>query len=170
MSEKATEAALNTTPSSSDEPPPPYHASAPVNPGFCELAFRERQDNSVPNGGMTAAEYFVPCKGCGFVCGDEIPQIYKQGWLDWIDPSVNFRWESHVAVEKKEGEARKEMFGCWICWEYEQKWVEPMGVSQWYKHIRRHFFVEGYRICKAKTGAMQRRRNCELKHCPKIHS
>jgi len=170
MAEKAIEAALNVTPSSSDEPPPPYHASAPTNPGFCELAFRERQDNSVPGGGMSAAEYFFPCKSCGFVCGDEIPAVYKQGWLDWVDPSVNFRWESHVAVEKKEGEAKREMLSCWICWEYEQKWTEPMRVQEWYKHLRKHFFVEGYRICKAKSGAMQRRRNCDLKHCPKIHS
>lgn len=170
MAEKTTEATLNVAPSFDEPPPPPYHESAPTNPGFCELAFRERHENTIPKGGMTAAEYFLPCKACGFVCGDEIPQIYKQGWLDWTDPSVNFRWESHVCVEKKEGEPRKEMFSCWICWEFEQKWVEPMGVFQWYKHIRRHFFVEGYRICKGKTGAMRRRRNCELKSCPKIHS
>lgn len=169
MADKAVEAALNATPST-DEPPPPYADSAPTNPGFCELAFRERQENSVPKGGMPAAEYFEPCKTCGFVCGDEIPNVYKQGWLDWVDPSVNFRWESHVAVEKKEGERRQEMLGCWICWEYDQKWIDPMRVQDWYKHMRRHFFVEGYRICRAKTGAMQRRRNCELKHCPKIHS
>jgi len=119
---------------------------------------------------MSAADYFKPCQACGFVCGDEIPAVYKTGWLDWVDPSVNFRWESHVAREKKEGESRREMLSCWICWEYDNKWVEPMGVNEWYKHMRRHFFVEGYRMCKGKTGAMQRRRNCELKNCPKMHS
>lgn len=123
---------------------------------------------------MPSAQYFAPCKACSFVCGDEIPPVYRTGWLDWIDPSVNFRWESHVAVDKAENdgeaEGRGELLGCWICWEYEQTWVKPMVPEEWYKHMRRHFFVEGYRICKGKTGAMQRRRNCEVGHCPKIHS
>jgi hypothetical protein len=127
---------------------------------------------------MSSGQYFTPCKACSFVCGDEIPAVYKQGWLDWIDPSVNFRWESHVAAPRGEkggsgpgvGDVGGELLGCWICWEFEQKWMEPMGPAEWYKHLRRHFFVEGYRICKGRTGAMQRRRNCEVGHCPKIHS
>ncbi|CZS93018.1 uncharacterized protein RAG0_03500 [Rhynchosporium agropyri] len=168
-------AALCAKPSTSDEPPPPYDPSIlPPNPGFCELAFRERLDNRIPGGGMSSAQYFAPCKSCGIVCGDEIPPVYKNGWLDWIDPSVNFRWESHVAIKKGEKddieERRRELLGCWICWEYEQVWREPMEVQEWYKHMRRHFFVEGYRICTGKTGAMQRRRNCRLGSCPKIHS
>ncbi|KAI9049660.1 hypothetical protein LZ554_006685 [Drepanopeziza brunnea f. sp. 'monogermtubi'] len=182
---KAAEAAADITTTSAstlEEPPPPYMAStlAP-NPGFCELAFRERHDNKIAGGGMLAVQYFAPCKACGFQCGDEIPAVYKQGWLDWIDPSVNFRWESHVAVGaagelkkdhgNEDGNGTPEMLGCWICWEYEHVWKEPMVVEEWYKHMRRHFFVEGYRICKGKTGAMQRRRNCEVVgHCPKIHS
>ncbi|KAG4436196.1 hypothetical protein IFR05_008324 [Cadophora sp. M221] len=171
----AISATLAAAPSTSDEPPPPYDTSSlPPNPGFCELAFRERLDNRIPGGGMPSAQYFEPCKACSFVCGDEIPPVYKQGWLDWIDPSVNFRWESHVATNKGEkdipAEGERELLGCWICWEYEQKWVEPMESKDWYKHMRRHFFVEGYRICKGKMGAMQRRRNCDVGHCPKIHS
>ncbi len=175
MASKAAEAAaIEATSSAAYEPPPPYDASSATNPGFCELAFRERQDNRIPGGGMPSAQYFAPCKACSFVCGDKIPPVYKTGWLDWIDPSVNFRWESHVAVEKGEkdggSETRVELLGCWICWEYEQNWVTPMVPEEWYKHMRRHFFVEGYRICKGRTGAMQRRRNCEVGHCPKIHS
>lgn len=175
MAPNGLEAAAITTPLATlDEPPPPYNASfLPTNPGFCELAFRERHDNKIPGGGMPAAQYFAPCKACWFQCGDEIPAAYKQGWLDWTDPSVNFRWESHVAVgnaEKDNGESPAEMLGCWICWEYEQIWRKPMGVDEWYKHMRQHFFVEGYRICKGKSGAMQRRRNCKVGHCPKIHS
>jgi hypothetical protein len=64
----------------------------------------------------------------------------------------------------------RELLGCWICWEYEEKWVEPMLQDDWYAHMRKHFLVDGYRVCKGKTGAMQRRRNCEVARCPKIHS
>lgn len=170
MTENGRGGVLVAPPMISDDPPPPYHdpnSSGPSNPGFCELAFRERQENKIPCGGMTAAQYFAPCKACSFTCGDHIPSVYKTGWLDWVDPSVNFRWESHVARPDKRGE---EMLGCWICWEYDQKWVEPMAPEEWYKHMRKHFFVEGYRICRAKTGAMQRRRNCSVRSCPKIHS
>jgi len=158
---------ITETPILTEEPPPPYAPdTSPLrNPGFCELAFQERLANRKPGGGMTASEYFAPCKSCSVVCGDEISPAYKFGWLDWVDPSLNFRWESHVCSEKGQ-----EQLGCWICWEYEQNWIEPMGPAAWYKHMRKHFFVEGYRICKGKTGGMQRRRNCGVKHCPKIHS
>lgn len=151
-----------------EEPPPPYTtdlSSKPPNPGFCDLAYEERLANKLPNGGMTASEYFLPCKSCSVVVGDQIPALYKRGWLDWVDCSLNFRWESHICSEK-----RQERYGCWICWDYDQKFCEPMNVDTWYKHMRRHFFVEGYRICKGKTGGMQRRRNCARKDCPKIHS
>merc|ERR1711964_488934 len=63
-----------------------------------------------------------------------------------IDPSVNFRWESHVAANKEKDaleEGQRELLGCWICWEYDQKWIEPMVPNEWYKHMRRHFFVRG---------------------------
>ncbi|CAL3966196.1 unnamed protein product [Diplocarpon coronariae] len=174
MSTKATEAvAITMTPTTSDEPPPPYIASTlPSNPGFCTLAYCERLDNRIPGSGMLAAQYFAPCRACSFECGDTIPAVYKQGWLDWIDPSVNFRWESHAASANgsKDARGQGELLGCWICWEYKQKWVEPMEPEEWYLHIRKHFFVEGYRICRGKNGAMQRRRNCEAGHCPKIHS
>lgn len=120
---------------------------------------------------MKAAEYFSSCKSCSFLCGDEIPASYKTGWPEWVDPSVNFRWESHVASkEPMLGGLHGELLGCWICWEYEQTWVKPMVPEDWYAHMRQHFKVDGYRICKGKMGAMQRRRNCRVEHCPKIHS
>jgi hypothetical protein len=143
---------------------------------------------------MTASQYYAPCPACGVVVGDEIPAGYKEGWR-WVDPSVNFRWESHIAaspnttakgkremvekgngneldLEKGEGtrEGEGENLSCWICWEYEEKFVEPMGVEEWYLHIRNHFRNEGFRVCVGKTGGMQRRRNCGVKSCPKIHS
>ncbi|KAG9231304.1 hypothetical protein BJ875DRAFT_469887 [Amylocarpus encephaloides] len=187
-----------------EPPPPPYTPSsaAPIhtsstNPGFCPLAFSERHANKTPGGGMTAAQYFAPCPACGTVVQDAIPGTYKEGWRDWVDPSVNFRWESHVPpplpgskgemVRKPkaarmsdaadldlergldEGE-REERLGCWICWEYEQKWEDPMGPEVWYAHMRKHFRNDGFRVCVGKTGGMQRRRNCGVKECPKIHS
>jgi len=120
---------------------------------------------------MPGSQYFEPCKGCSFLCSNEIPSVYKTGWYNWIDPSVNFRWESHVAVkEPMLGGLHGEMLSCHICWEYDQKWVKPMMVDDWYMHMRRHFRVDGYRSCRGKNGAMQRRRNCGVRHCPKIHS
>jgi hypothetical protein len=173
MSTKIMEVDLTCVPTTTEEPPPPYktETSRYHNPGFCEFAFRERQANSVPGCGMTASQYFSPCKSCSFLCGDEIPASYKTSWPEWVDPSVNFRWESHVASkEPMLGGLHGELLGCWICWEYDQTWVKPMVPEDWYAHMRQHFKVDGYRICKGKTGAMQRRRNCELRHCPKIHS
>ncbi len=159
---------ITETPIVEDQPPPYTNDLSPpqlTNPGFCDLAFKERLANSVPGGGMTATEYFARCKSCSVIVGNAIPASYKRGWLDWVDCSLNFRWESHICSEKG-----REELGCWICWEYDQKWLGGMTVDTWYKHMRRHFFVEGYRICKGKTGGMQRRRNCNVKHCPKIHS
>ena len=155
--------------STSVEPPPPYSDESylPVNPGFCDLAWRERQANQRPKEGMSSEQYYKACKDCGLVCGDYIPGSYKAGWPQWVDPSVNFRWESHIAATPTE---HRELLGCWICWEYEQKWVKPMLQDDWYAHMRKHFLVDGYRVCKGKTGAMQRRRNCEVGRCPKIHS
>jgi len=174
MPSKIAEVDLTSLPPTTDDPPPPYKSEASLyhhNPGFCESAFRERQANGVPGGGMTASQYFAPCKTCSFLCGDEIPAAYKAGWPEWVDPSVNFRWEAHVASgEPMLGGLHGELLGCWICWEYEQAWVKPMVPEDWYAHMRRHFKVDGYRICKGKTGAMQRRRNCGARHCPKIHS
>jgi len=168
---KVAEATAAPVVSTSDELPPPYIADSGtiVNPGFCELSWRERQDNRVPGGGMTADQYFAPCKACGLVCGDHIPAAYKAGWLDWVDPSVNFRWESHTGVAVINGE-KKELLSCWICWEYDHTWVKPMLPDEWYLHMRKHFKVDGYRPCKGAAGAMQRRRNCSLTTCPKIHS
>lgn len=171
MSTKTMTAVLNMPTSTTDDPPPPYGPDSSINPGFCEYAFRERVANRVPGGGMTGEQYFSPCKGCSFLCGDEIPSTYKTAWPEWIDPSVNFRWESHIAVkEPMLGGLRGEMLSCWICWEYEQTWVKPMVPEDWYAHMRKHFRVDGYRSCKGKTGAMQRRRNCRIRHCPKLHS
>ncbi|CAG8959584.1 hypothetical protein HYFRA_00001486 [Hymenoscyphus fraxineus] len=177
-----------------DEPPPPPYTTAPSlqvsaaasasapNPGFCILAFSERHANRTPGGGMTAAQYFAPCPACGTVVNDEIPGTYKESWREWVDPSVNFRWESHVApsanaarenAEKvKAGEelVSVERLACWICWEYEERWVGLMAPEEWYLHQRRHFKDEGFRVCVGKTGGMQRRRNCMVKNCPKIHS
>jgi hypothetical protein len=163
---------ITTTASTTDEPPPPYNPLCePTNPGFCEFAFRERLANRVPGGGMKAAQYFEPCKGCSFLCGDEIPAAYHANWRESVDPSVNFRWESHVAIKEPVlGGLRGEMLGCWICWEYEQVWVKPMVPEDWYMHMRKHFRVHGYRGCRGKTGAIQRRRNCKSGYCPKIHS
>ena len=172
MANKVVEAELYTPTPTTDDPPPPYIADTqPVNPGFCDLAFRERQANRVPGGGMTAPQYYAPCKSCSFICGDEIPRAYKAGWPEWVDPSVNFRWESHVAMKEPVlGGLHGEMLGCWICWEYEQVWVKPMLPEDWYAHMRKHFKVDGYRSCRGRRGAMQRRRNCAVKYCPKIHS
>jgi hypothetical protein len=173
MSTKIVEVDLTSLPTTTDDPPPPYKTESSIyhNPGFCEFAFRERQANREPGGGMTASQYFSPCKSCSFLCGDEIPASYKTNWPEWVDPSVNFRWESHVASkEPMLGGLHGELLGCWICWEYEQSWVKPMVPEDWYAHMRKHFKVDGYRICKGKTGAMQRRRNCGVRHCPKIHS
>ncbi len=143
---------------------------------------------------MPSAGYFKACEACGYKCDDgfALPLAYKTGWIDGVDPSVNFRWESHIsatptgqkadvkgdangyvnggALEKGEMGNGKEKLGCWICWEYDNKWIGGMESEEWYKHMRRHFFVEGYRICKGKTGGMQRRRNCGVVTCPKIHS
>lgn len=157
---------------SSDEPPPPYLAASSTsitNPGFCDLAFRERYNNRLPGGGMHSSQYPLPCEDCGFVCGDKIPSTYKIGWHDWVDPSVNFRWESHTGSAMVNGE-KKELLGCWICWEFDGNWQKPMFAEEWYTHIRKHFKVDGYMICKGKVGAMQRRRNCAVLNCPKIHS
>jgi hypothetical protein len=173
MSTKMMEVDLTSIPTTTEDPPPPYKTETPLNdnPGFCEFAFRERQANSVPGGGMIARQYFSPCKSCSYLCGDEIPTSYRTNWPEWVDPSVNFRWESHVASkEPMLGGLHGELLGCWICWEYDQNWVKPMVPEDWYAHMRQHFKVDGYRICKGKTGAMQRRRNCGLRHCPKIHS
>lgn len=158
-------------PSSSDDPPPPYivASGSTSNPGFCTLAFNERESNRHPGGGMTGPQYFEPCKECGLVCGDNIPAAYKTGWLEWIDPSVNLRWESHTGAAKVNGEVR-ELLGCWICWEFDGQWCKPMFVDEWYMHMRKHFKVDGYRACKGKVGAVQRRRNCAVSNCPKIHS
>ncbi|KAH8682871.1 hypothetical protein BGZ60DRAFT_398863 [Tricladium varicosporioides] len=202
----------------STEPPPPPYTPTPsaTNPGFCPLAFSERHANRTPGGGLTAAQYFAPCALCGTQISDTIPGIYKEGWK-WVDPSVNFRWESHlppnsamatystvpsttpgkqpemsevgrslaaaalssergkldydVDLEKGEGsQGGNERLSCWICWEYEEKFVGGMGVDEWYVHLRGHFRDEGFRICRGKTGGMQRRRNCVVKGCPKIHS
>lgn len=170
------------------DPPPPYNDPSEKNPGFCQNAFRERQENKLPGGGMTAREYFAPCTACGYRSRDDfaIPASYKNGWLDWVDPSVNFRWESHVCSnstdsqsdEKKEEVAEqagrwsgREQLACWICWEFDNKWTGGMDTKNWYTHMRRHFFVEGYRICKGAKGGMQRRRNCGVgAGCPKVHS
>jgi hypothetical protein len=140
---------------------------------------------------MTASQYYAPCPACGAVVGDEITAGYKEGWR-WIDPSVNFRWESHLPkttrkgnqemaekgsgneVDLETGEATRrgdgESLSCWICWEYEEKFVEPMGAEDWYLHMKKHFKDDGFRICVGKTGGMQRRRNCGVSSCPKIHS
>lgn len=118
---------------------------------------------------MAASEYYLPCQACSVVCGSNIPISYKTGWMDWVDPSVNFRWESHTGTATIDGE-KKELLGCWICWEYDGKWVKPMFVEEWYLHLRKHFRTDGYRVCKGKVGAMQRRRNCMVGNCPKIHS
>jgi len=155
-----------------EEPPPPYlpSSSTPVtNPGFCDLAFKERHDNRVPGGGMPSSQYALPCKACGFHCGDEIPPAYKSGWHESVDPSINYRWESHTGSAMVNGE-RKELLSCWICWEYDGKWQKPMFVEEWYMHLRKHFKTDGYMVCKGKVGAMQRRRNCGVLNCPKIHS
>lgn len=154
--------------SSSDAPPPPPYTYT-SNPGFCALAFAERASNALPNGGMTSDDYFLPCSACTFTCGTAIPPSYKIAWPQWVDPSVNFRWESHTGVAVVNGE-KTELLGCWICWEYEQNWVKPMMVEEWYLHMRKHFHGDGYRVCKGKKGGMQRRRNCPVFACPKVHS
>jgi hypothetical protein len=125
---------------------------------------------------MTALQYFTPCAACGASISDMIPASYKTGWADWVDPSVNFRWESHVAVNTVEGGTKREFLGCWICWEFENKWVRPMESEEWYAHLRGHF-REGFRACtrepkekEAGRRVMQRRRNCTVGGCPKIHS
>jgi len=118
---------------------------------------------------MTAEEYFAPCKACSLVCGDQIPANYQNGWPEWVDPSVNFRWESHTGMAVINGE-KKELLGCWICWEFERKWMKPMLTDEWYGHTRNHFKVDGYVVCKGKKGGMQRRRNCTVPLCQKIHS
>ena len=85
---------------------------------------------------------------------------------------MNFRWESHVAVNTVEGGTKREFLGCWICWEFEEKWVRPMESEEWYAHLRAHF-KEGFRACVAERegrSVMQRRRNCAVRGCPKIHS
>jgi hypothetical protein len=160
---------IPSSPLTLDEPPPPYVADLSVtNPGFCAEAFRERQSNRIPGGGRTAAEYSQPCKACSVVCGDQIPGTFYNNWPEWVDPSVNFRWESHTGIAAINGE-KKELLGCWICWEYEQKWVKPMLAEEWYEHTKKHFKGDGYRVCKGKKGGMQRRRNCAVIGCPKIH-
>jgi len=118
---------------------------------------------------MHSSQYPLPCEDCGFVCGDNIPTAYKIGWHEWVDPSVNFRWESHTGSAMVNGE-KKELLSCWICWEFDGNWHKPMFVEEWYAHIRKHFKIDGYMICKGKVGAMQRRRNCPVLNCPKIHS
>jgi len=157
------------TPKADSTAPPPYSADAhlPYNPGFCAQGHLERLANQRPKEGMPSSQYYKACKGCGLVCGDYIPASYKAAWPQWVDPSVNFRWESHIAATPTE---HRELLGCWICWEYEQTWAKPMLQDEWYAHMRRHFLVDGYRVCKGRTGAMQRRRNCEVVRCPKIHS
>ena len=170
MAEKQSQSPLYTSTPTPDEPPPPPYSDEsylPVNPGFCEQAWRERKANQRPKEGMPSEQYSKPCEACGLVCGDYIPSLYMAGWPNWVDPSVNFRWESHIAANSSE---QRELLGCWICWEYEQTWAKPMLQDDWYAHMRKHFLVEGYRVCKGKTGAMQRRRNCEATRCPKIHS
>ncbi|TVY41698.1 hypothetical protein LSUB1_G003165 [Lachnellula subtilissima] len=122
-------------------PPPPY-APAPLprtqNPGFCQHAFSERNANTMPGGGRTGSQYFEPCT-CGFVVSDSIPASYKEGWPGWIDPSVNYRWESHIppsnptfASNKKLDleEGGGERLGCWICYEYDGVWKGGMGVEE----------------------------------------
>ncbi|TAQ90689.1 hypothetical protein B7494_g958 [Chlorociboria aeruginascens] len=178
---------LNTCPPpQSATPPPPYDGASSSNPGFCPAAFHERQANRLPGGGMKAASYYEPCSTCGLQCGNLIPGSYKGGWPEWVDPSVNFRWESHVAPkdydeekamgmgmgagEGKEGRANEELLGCWICWEYEDKWIQPMRYEEWYLHLKTHFKADGYVVCRGVKGAMQRRRNCTFTKCPKIHS
>jgi hypothetical protein len=138
-----------------------------VNPGFCELAWRERQANQRPRGGMLRKQYTKPCRDCGLVCGTSLPASYTEGWKQYVDPSLNFRWESHIAVTPTEHE---ELLGCWICWEYQGTWVTPMLEDDWYAHMRNHFRNDGYRACTGRRGAMQRRRNCEVASCQKIHS
>ena len=168
MADKDSQIPPATIASMSGEAPPPYsNDSHPINPGFCDAAFSEREANLRPKEGMPSEQYYKPCKQCGLVCGDYIPASYKSGWPQWVDPSVNFRWESHIAVNATD---HRELLGCWICWEYEQTWAKPMLQDSWYAHMRKHFLVDGYRVCKGKTGAMQRRRNCEFVRCPKIHS
>ncbi len=162
---------LTAPPQIVDDPPPPYTSnSLTTNPGFCEAAFKERLSNRVSGGGMPGAQYFEPCKTCSFICDDLIPRAYKTDWKEWVDPSVNFRWESHIPAQEVLGRVAGELLSCWICWEYDEVWVKPMVADDWYMHMKKHFKDDGYRICKGKTGAMQRRRNCGVKHCPKIHS
>ncbi|TVY27093.1 hypothetical protein LHYA1_G003141 [Lachnellula hyalina] len=91
-------AAARAVDTETELPPPPYApASLPrtQNPGFCAHAFSERAANSVPGGGRTGTQYFEACP-CGFIVSDSIPASYKEGWPGWIDPSVNYRWESHL--------------------------------------------------------------------------
>ena len=156
-------------PTSDSVPPPAYEENSylPINPGFCDLAWRERKANRIAGGGMQSSQYAEPCPECGLICGDFIPPSYRNDWPEWVDPSVNFRWESHIAVTVKE---HRELLGCWICWEYEQKWVGAMLPDEWYRHMRRHFREDGYQPCRNVMGVMQRRRNCPVRKCPKIHS
>lgn len=75
--------------------------------------------------------------------------------------------EQHGDEEDTNGE---EKLSCWICWEYEEEFQEPMSSEEWYIHMRGHFRDDGFRVCIGKTAGMQRRRNCRVKNCPKIHS
>jgi len=157
-------------------PPPPYSPSSKnhpstttslSNPGFCPLAFTERQANRVPGGGLPSSTYLLPCASCSLTIGSTIPASYKLGWKDWVDPSLNFRWESHVPqLETEKGE----LLGCWICWENEGTWVRPMEPEDWYTHMRNHFRNDRYMVCRGQKGMMQRRRNCPVKECARIHS
>lgn len=145
-------------------PPPPYDTKTSLsNPGFCPYAYAERQANREPGGGMPSAAYSLPCKGCHLTVGSIIPVSYKYGWKDAVDPSLNFRWESHI-------QGVGEFLGCWICWENEQKWAGAMRPQDWYTHMRNHFRNDRYQPCRSEKGIMQRRRNCANDKCGRIHS
>ncbi|PBP17483.1 hypothetical protein BUE80_DR011727 [Diplocarpon rosae] len=140
MSTKAPEAAASTTTPLPSDEPPPPYIAS----------------SRASNPGFSASAYRERH-------ATQMPGGIQTGLAGLDRPPA---WESHIAAGQPQGER----LGCGICWEDAQHWVAPMRPEDGYRHLRQPFFVEGYRIGRGKTGAMQRRRNCDVARGPKIHS
>jgi hypothetical protein len=98
----------------------PLHSFLGLNPGFCPGARKLRQINKA----TLYAGPFAICVTCGLKSAPYVPDSYPAN-----GPPVNlyFKFANHVPLKTRDKTERRSFV---ICWEYEEKWVEPMGVCK----------------------------------------
>jgi hypothetical protein len=112
----------------------PFHSLLALTPGFYPGARKLLQINKT-------TLYFSSlaiCLSCGLKSTPYVPDLYPG---DGPPISQHFEFENHVPLKTRNKIKRR---SCIICWEYEEKWVEPMGVEERGAHVRRHIEVDGY--------------------------